>query len=535
MPDFDPSHSQAHHRPEGPSPARLKPGIKRRIIEGIGAQTAAILLRIVQQIVLVPILIGGWGETLYAEWLVLFSAASLLSILDGGLQIYFGNALLIARAQDDDAAFRRRFAVALCAYGVILSIAVTVIAIGLGLSPWAGRWTAGMSNGGAALTALGLLAAATLIMIPFGLVTAIYRAYGDYGRGGAISIGAEAVRGLAVCVVAALGGTPPMAAGVFLGFAVMSWIFVVGDQRRRYGPMSFVPAWPTRDELRTAALGSALYLSPTLVSPAVVNVPVLLLGLFNAPASAVVLFAVTRTFTGFVRQVVNQFSHPVGAELSRQHAGGDDSAVQRLFASAGRLISGLAGLMAGFTMVVATPFIALWTHGEVSAEPGLVGVFLLTVVVGAPATVAQQLFQYNNRPGVYAAAYAANGALALALCVPLIQSHGALGAGMAVGIAEVMTIGLFVTRAAVTATAVPLARYLATSFGAAAIGLVLGGGAALGWSRMLPSDSLPGLILFAVLWAATVVVPALFVLMTRGERTWLVGAVRTRLGPGGGP
>lgn len=522
MSEQDPSTSR-----ELPTP--LAPGVKRRIFAGIGAQTIALMLRVVQQLALVPIMIGGWGEAVFANWLALFSAASLLSGLDGGIQIYFGNALLIARAKDDDAAFRRRIAVAMGAYSVILCGAIAIMAVGLIGDSLNVPIPAEAMDGPAAAKVLMLLAAATLILTPFGLVTAIYRAYGDYGRAGAMSVSAEAVRGLAVCVVVLLGGTPVAAAGVFLAVAVMYWVIVVFDQRRRYGHISLAPAWPTAPEFKEGAVGSALYLAPTLASPIIINAPILLLGMFNEHPMVVVLFTVTRTFTGFVRQIVHQFSHPVGAELTRQQAEGADAALTRLYNTSGRRISGLAGLISGVTMTIAAPFIDIWTRSEVSADSWLTGVFLATIVLGAPSTVAQQLFQYNNRPGVFAIAHAANGVLAIGLCWSLIGSLGALGAAVAIGLAEVLTIGLFVTRAASASVAQPLSKYLASSFFAAVIGLALGAGAAFGWVTVLPTDTLAALALFGVVWTVTVTVPAFYLMMTAAERARLVGALRARL------
>src|SRR5438552_183762 len=123
----------------GEIPAAAQSGhhsVKWRLFWSFGAQALAIALRIAQQIALVPILIRGWGADIYADWIVVSSAAGLLSLLDFGIQIYFGNALLIARSKRDDAGYRRYFAVAMGVYSLILLTAGVVLLGGAAFIPW---------------------------------------------------------------------------------------------------------------------------------------------------------------------------------------------------------------------------------------------------------------------------------------------------------------------------------------------------------------------------------------------------------------
>lgn len=504
--------------------------VKWRLFWSFGAQGLALGLRIAQQIALVPILIAGWGADTYADWIVLASAASLFSFLDFGIQTYYGNALLIARSKLDAVSYRRYFAVAMGIYAVTIALAGLILAASVAFVSYPDFLGTTVMDPHEALVTFGILAAATFVLIPFGIVTSVYRAHGDYARGGVISTLSEAIRCLGICLVVLLGLPPTAAAGVYFVIAVVFWVAVVVDQKQRYREALFSAALPTLSELKEGALGAALYLAPTIVTPLVLNSPILILGSVGGAPGAVVAFSVSRTLTGLVRQVVHHLCHPIGAELSRQQASGNDVRVQRIFVAAGRLVSGLAGLLSGLTMIIAAPFLEIWTHGSVLYDPWLVGLFLAGIVMCAPSQVALLLFQYNNQPRFLVLACTAQGVATLVLCALLAAGFSAPGTAAAVGLAEFLTIGVLVPFAATRTIAIATLPFLLFSYGVAALGLALGYGAARALAAVLDINSLWNIVALCGAWFSIIAVPAFFMLLAERERNWVCEILREKLG-----
>lgn len=514
--------------PDGAS-VRAASGVKRRLFWSFGAQSVAILLRIVQQIVLVPILIKAWGTALYADWITISSAVALLSMLDLGMQIYFGNAMLIAWSRQDITAYRRYLGTAFALYSVVLTaVAATLIATTLLLS-WPTFLGTRALSPQSALWTTGLLAISTLSLIPFGVVTAVYRARGDYGRGGVWAIMVEAGRGIGLCVVAVLGGTPVACACLYLVAGLIFWIVVLFDQRRLYGEFSLCIHFPAAHELREAIAGSALYVATGVSAPIILNGPVLLLGALAASSDAVAAFSVSRTFTGFLRQVVNQLCHPIGAELARQQAVGDMPKFGQLLLSAARMVAGSAGLLAGFTVVAAGPFIHIWTAGKITYDPWLIGAFVSTIVLTAPAQVALMLFLYNNKPRVLVATYCAFAAGTLLFCALFIGSYAAAGAAAGAGLAEFLSIGLLLPRAAAAIAITPVVVYLSRSYVVAGLAFCMSYVVAEGLENLIVPRSLGLLSFFGVAWAVATAVPSFFLLLASRERRWAVHQATLRL------
>ncbi len=486
-------------------------------------------LRIAQQILLVPILIGCWGADVYQDWLVLSSAAALFAMLDVGLQVYFGNALMIAWSRDDLPAFRRQFAVALSCYMVIVGGGAVLLA---GLT-----FLADMPDflGARTLHAAGVLwtfiplAASTLCLIPLGLFGAIYRIRGDYVHGTIYTATADSSRGFGVCAVALLGGGPVVAGWGYLAIALLLWGGILRDLRNRFGPLPIGLARPTLRELRITLSQSSLYMLPTAVAPLILNVPILLLGRFGAANGEVVAFSVARTFAGFVRQIVVQMCHPIGSEMARQQAMSDKDKLRRTFLAGSRLTCGVAGLLSGFTLAVAGPFMTLWTHGAVRYDPVLVGLFLIATLLTAPAQLSQILFLYNNRPGTLVFAQGAYAAGAILLCILLIPSLQAAGAAFGVGLAEFLSLGLLVPLAAAPLAGITLVSYMGRSY------LVAGAVFAGGWlvatvlGDLIEPRNYPALIFMGIAWMAIVAWPSFGILLSAQERAWSVALMRRML------
>lgn len=501
-------------------------GTKRRLFFSFSAQTLAIGVRIAIQLLMVPIFLHGWDTALYQDWLLIFSATGFLSILDLGMQVYFSNALLADWSRQDMAAYRRHFGTALALYAVILSVSAGILSLAALLAPWS-RWlgTTAMTPQSVVAT-LCLLTAASLILIPAGLLTALYRARGEYGLSTASGAIAEACRGGAMALIVLCGGSPADAGASYLLVAILFVILVLWDQRRRYGAQSFAPTLPDKAEFREALTQSMRYLVAGSATPILQNAPILLLGRLGTEPGAVVAFAVFRTLTGFARQIVTQLSHAVGGELGHRHSRADIQGTATLMSHAGRLVSGAGGLLCGVALVLGKPFLAAWTQGKVGYDPWLCGIFLATILICAPAQVAYMVFHYTNRPTILLLSGGLQIVITLLLCALLIGPLGAAGAALACAAAETVTVGLLLPLNATRSLDLPVAVYLRTCLAAAGACSVLSAGIAWGLEALIPLRGYPGVALIGVIWCILIAGPAFRLLLSTPQRDWVLDKVR---------
>lgn len=455
-------------------------GAIRRLISGIGSQGAGLVLMTAVNLLSVPVLLAAWGTEAYAQWMVAFSAASLLALLDGGLHGTFTNRIRHDWSQGDAEQVTRHFRLGITLYAVPVAIG-TVLAVGLS---WAAVLPAPF-----AFLAVGVIAA-----LPRGLVSGILSAGGRFALEVWLILPSVVLPMIAVMLAANWGASPRQSAMLFAATGVvLGWLPLVIAIRRLHGDLDWRPCRPRWTQVASVARHAPLFFLPQGANLLLLHGPVLLLARFGS-GEGVVLFTMLRTFTGMVRQVVQQSAIPVGIELANQRSRQDEAQIRILRLFSGRLLSALAGLGAGASWVVGGQFFPLWSHGAVVFAPVAAALFLAPTVLSAPLAPGVALLRHWHDPvpqGVGVAIQAGAGLLACALLIPI---WGVVGAIAGLATAEMLAVFCFLRPAAARLTGPVGAVELLTSFGfafvlvawgAASASFCLGLVGAFSWTTLL--------------------------------------------------
>lgn len=503
--------------------------VRRRLFSSFSVQVSSIILRVIQQIVIVPILIYAWGTNVYQDWIILFSASSLFTIVDFGVQAHFGNALLIAWSKNDEGKYKKIFTLSIFIYLFILFITFLLLFGTMIISSWPSIIGTRFLDEKSSLSAFLLLTISTLILVPTGVFTGIYRSRGNYVHGTLFYVVADACRGFGVCLSALFGATPAMAAWIFSLIALLYWAVIIIDLRHRYGPLPFSSKLPSRGELREAISGSAQYFIPSAVTNISINIPIILLGKMDNVSGAIVTFSVVRTFTGFVRQMVLQICVPIGFEMSRQSALDEHEKLKKIFFGGGRLASGLSGILSGISFIVAELFISVWTHNAITYNFWIVVVFTLTIVFISPAQIPFVFFQTNNRPKILAISQALYCLFSVLFCVLAIPFLSATGAAIGMGLAECLSLGVLLPYAASRLVAVSVGSYFVHSYVISAYGFLVSSAVAWVVNYAIKAHNLFGLCCVGAAWFALMIVPSYYILLSTDERSRMSRAIAQKL------
>ena len=104
--------------------------MRKRLIQGIGANFLAQIINLASRVLLVPLFLTAWGVKVYGEWLLLSSMVAYLSLTDLGGQLYIVNRLTQAYALGDVPQFRKILHTGLALF-LILPLAVFLGFLGL--------------------------------------------------------------------------------------------------------------------------------------------------------------------------------------------------------------------------------------------------------------------------------------------------------------------------------------------------------------------------------------------------------------------
>jgi O-antigen/teichoic acid export membrane protein len=516
-------------RPRSLSRTRLA----RRLFGNYLLQVINLGLRLLDQLLLIPLYLYAWGTDLYRDWLVLTALVWFLTSCSFGTEEYFANVFLRSAAAGNHVALERQVRI-----GLFVSSMISLLVLGL---LYTVVLTGKMSHlfGFATIDEHTATLVLLIMTIPLWcwfqtmLLHGVYRAFGDFSRGEAIYAIYFVVQLVSVAAALALKQSPLVIAFCYaLGPVLCAGITII-DVRRRYLGTRLGFAIPSRAEWRQIVPQSLMYFSNTLSVPLTQQGPLLIFGLFGFSASAVVTFNVCRVFTGLTRMIGAQcFAIGSGIEMARQHVLDEREGCRQLYADSGRVVACLAGALAGFSIPFGGPFITLWTHGTVAADTAMIVSFLLAICLSAPGRPALMLLGYTNNAraiGLANGLYAVGGLL---LSLALAGPWGPLGVAVALSLGETIGIGLCPPVIVALRFGFGATRYLTASYfaGACVLALSYVVAQALFWTAQLGAVEI---IERTAAWTAIMALPTILFVLPHGHRLRWFLAVRRLAAPHG--
>lgn len=157
--------------------------MRKRLIQGIGANFLAQSITLASRVLLVPLFLTAWGVRVYGEWLLLSSVVAYLSLTDLGGQLYIVNRLTQAYALGDVPQFRKILHTGLALF-LILPLAVFLGFLGLMLVfPPGSLLQITITSRPVVFLVLAILAFQFVFSLPQGILLGVYRSVGLLPRG----------------------------------------------------------------------------------------------------------------------------------------------------------------------------------------------------------------------------------------------------------------------------------------------------------------------------------------------------------------
>lgn len=501
----------------------------RRVGQSFGAQIFGLALGFFDRFIVVGVLLRTLGSPAYADWAVLLASAGLLSLAEGGLNIYFGNVWQRTFATGDRGGFQRMLSVSLgCAaiLGAALLVVAVVIAARVDLP--AALELRSLSGGQAALIFL-LLAAAIVSRVTRGAVSQLYRGRGVFALGTVIDqLSSVALIAATLTATLVFGGGLLALAIVYLATDLIAgWGITLFDLRRRFPDLAFRPTLPARAEVVEIFRHVRWFAVPQVGPIALLQVPVLIASASAVGATQIVSFVVLRTLINFARQLASMLSNAVGVELATViHAGSPADVAARL-AVFGRFLSAIAASIVVAVLAFGAPFVGLWTGSAKHFDPVVVGWLLPGMLVSIIAAPLASVALLSNRPKPVALAYLVQLAVGLGAMVVLIPRYGIGGAAAGLAAGDMLAFGVVMPLMITPVLGIDYRRYLAGCLTGMMLSATIAGVAAWAVTRFFALGSVLSLGTAGVLWAAIGFAPAVFAALPRERRRQVVDLVRT--------
>ncbi|WP_155304551.1 lipopolysaccharide biosynthesis protein [Desulfosarcina widdelii] len=380
------------------------PGIRARLLKGIGAQGFSQSVQIFIRLAEVPLLLGYWGTQLYGEWLMLAAIPSYLSIADGG----FAGAACREMTMRSGAGDRNGTLVVFQSTWILLMV-VSVIAVPLasGFVHFAplGDWL-----GFSAITAIDakktlfLLILFVLVGFQIGLLNGGFWVAGCYSKGMYFIALTQVLEFGGIAAAVSLGGGPIQAASGYLCGRLLGTGIMWFGQRRVCPWLHHGLTNASFAELRRLTAPAIASLSFPIGNALNIQGMRLVVGVILGP-SAVALFVPMRTLSRIVMQPASIVNRLVEPELALSHGAKDNSLFKRLFTKSCQIT--LWGCLGASLFVGPSAhwIFSTWTNGKIELQWPTFIILLGGVVINSLWYTALMASYAINRHGRIAMCY----------------------------------------------------------------------------------------------------------------------------------
>ncbi|MCA1455261.1 hypothetical protein I6F35_18910 [Bradyrhizobium sp. BRP22] len=390
------------------------------------------VLGIIQQVALVPVFLHFWSGEELAAWFVIYAIGNLVLVADGGLQLRAINRFFSFKSSVDCDGRTAAFYIATLRLYLWLSATLVGLAVtaALAVSPSTVFRFEAIKNFDAAFVAMTV---GMLLTLPAGLVSALYRARGLYGRAVWLQSFATLIGQIAQLVAIVATGSLFAVTFVYVTMQILGAVYLVAIDAPRLHPF-LRKARGTRSirwmvgQLRKAApfgIAGATEL-------ALMNLPVLLVSALVADRVAVAQWGLIRVAAGLLRALCLQATLPLAAELGHDYAVGATERLRALYARGSVLVAVLASAVVSGLLPFWPDFFALWTRGAITYDPLLAKIMLIGTGVAAPAILALSYANYSNRADLLVRSKGLQFIVFFAVSLLMIPELGPLGAAVAI-------------------------------------------------------------------------------------------------------
>ncbi|MCF0190500.1 MAG: hypothetical protein HUJ96_04475 [Marinilabiliaceae bacterium] len=415
--------------------------VTKGILQNSALLTIQKLVRVLDQLLLVPFFLTQWGAEYYGEWLTLTIIPSILAFSDLGVGTAAGNGFVLAYTKGDK---QRAADISKCGL-LIASVAVMLgmlITVGVLLSgDYFGLFDKSLIDAHEAMLAVSLLMASRLSGFFAQLIEGYFRAARKAPMAVLFHIGYGLLTICVSIIVLYAGcGVVGYSLSVLVAHIVYSFVYFI------YG-RSLVDFEKCRGVVRFAELKGLMlkglgYLADPIWQAIYFQGSTFVVRIVLGPAS-VAMFNTVRTVCRSVNQLFSIVNFGVFPEMQYEYGRGNLPIVQRLF-RVSILVSLVIALCGFVVLLFAGPYIYnLWTHNELIVPSDVWLVFMLGVVLNAIWWTAMVVYRVTNKPYHFAVVATIMASLSVGMSYILAGFFGLLGVALGALLFDVVMV-LFV-------------------------------------------------------------------------------------------
>ena len=414
--------------------------MKNNIVKGIIgnglAQITLKVIRVMEQLLLIPFFLTAWGAAYYGEWVTLSIIPTILTFTNFGFGSAVSNSFVLAYTGGD-----KQKAADINKNGIlVVGGSIVIGAIFTAAILWGGSYFHIFENSiipiNEAILAIALLMAGRLISFYHLLIEGYYRGARKAVLSGFLYAGSSAINlVVGFCVLYGEGGIVEYAFYQFLVTTLFTIVyFVIG--RRLVDLKGYQGRYILLDIKQITSKGMGYMMDP--VWQCIYFQGSTLVVRLTLGPEAVAAFNTIRTACRSVSQIFNVVNGSIFPELQYEYGQGNMKTVHRLFR-----LSVLSSIFVGVIGVIFLSFFGMeiynwWTQSQLSVSSEVWNTFVISILFNAVWWTAMVAYPITNQPCHFAIASITTACLSVVISYILSIYFGLWGAVMGVMLFELV-------------------------------------------------------------------------------------------------
>ena len=409
-------------------------GVAKGILSNGLANMVQKIIRILDQLLLVPFFLTAWGAAYYGEWLTLSIVPSILAFSDLGFGSAVSNGFVLAYASGNKqrAANLYRSGFWITTGSVLLGILLTAIVIILG--DYAGWFRKSSIEANDAILAVTLMMASKLVVFYTQIAEGFFRSARRAATGSFLGSGNSLINIIVGLIVLYAGcGVVGFSLAHFIIailYTIMYWI--IG---RRMISFDGLDGHIERSDIHMIVTKGVGYLATPIWQSIYFQGTTFAVRIVLG-AEAVAVFNTVRTVCRSVNQVFSIINAAIFPDLQFEYGRGNLPLVQKLF----RIAVGISIVIGLFGALVLC-FIGMdlynwWTQNKLSIGLTEWYVFMIGVFMNAVWWTSVVVYRMTNQPKHFAIASTLMSCISVAVCYFMSGVWGVAGAALATTVFE---------------------------------------------------------------------------------------------------
>ena len=405
--------------------------MKRRIIEGMGANAFGMVITIAIQLVSLPLFLYFWNLETYGKWLVLSAIPSYLSMVDLGMVTAAGNKMTMAMGRNDAFEANRIFHSAQ-AFIIIIIIALALLIIPtVFFAPL--TWFDNMGQ----RIALAALSLSVLVGLFGGLSEAAFKASGRFALGTTLGHCVRLSEWLGSLLGLVLIGSFESVALGGLIIKSLSTIVLIKFNNKTIHALDWGLKFAQMSEIRMMFKPAISFMVFPLADALSFQGITILVGSIFGPIS-VALFSAHRTIARVLVQMTSILSYVLGPEFSMRFGEAGTKGIKTLYMRTSFLGVFQAVLSSVVLYFISPWLLKVWTHNEVYFDSSLMLCMLTYAAISGVWHIPRALLMATNQHAKLSLWILALSCLRIAFSWGLSQIYGLIGIVIALVLCELI-------------------------------------------------------------------------------------------------